>query len=868
MSCSIEVTGKYKDSGYFVNADERQSGWAERVSCHDIVCLSPPLDPINGLPIGNGDIGGLVWCEPDGLVIAVNKCDLWDDSPDRENGGFGKEMPRWEDRYGTLRQACRVRIDTGLPLMDTLYLLEFEARLNLATGTVSIRSRTPFGTFEADVFVSLNHGTVVAEYHISAAEPVSATVSVERWGSRTFAHWYSQIQRDPGIGLAGTEARLQGKTLIIEQQLAGMSFAVSARCSLNGSDLQPGREHSRAGTFAGAACERQDGLFLLTVNNSEEADDTIGRGISMLNTAQADGIDEIRRQHCDDWRLFWLDTHIDVENKFHENIWYLALYYAGSSQRGRYPGLFTQGLWGWNRDFQPWNFYYHWNQQQLLWPLGAAAHPELMRPYLDYRYNTLEKAVAAATAKGGEGAWYTDVCDRLGYCNWEHEYNRTPGAQIAADFWRYYRFSGDEEYLQTKGWPVIREVVRWHISILKKGEDGLYHGTPGWGYEGGCFLRDCTSELSATKHLLEIAAEVSDLLGFNDDETVAWREVLAGLASPVTMTSPVNHGVEIYAAGYQEKDLDLPPGASNYGPTAAAMAAQRTWKDMESVCAHDPKRNAQIFSDVETSVVFPSGNIGIKDKGTKAYDLAVASARECDMYWTGPVVLARLGLAEELAEAIDKKIADTDLNCCGFYVSPLTGRDFWKINMIADPLLAPENYADKDYNGSEWDAFRESRIPWHMWDFRQIGQELTFMLAAAVSESLLQSYDGAVRVAPAVADGSPFAFTLLAEGGFLVTSQGYGKQPEWIHIESRLGGSCSVYNPWSSEVPVYCLSGEAESVLQGDILTFATEKNGRYLLTPRTGEEIPVYHSTCNRQTEPRYFKEGSGNVLGIPRMF
>lgn len=64
--------------------------WPGRVSQHDVVYLSPPVDPLQGLPIGNGDIGLLLWAEGNRLIAAVNKCDTWDDNEEREFHNWGK----------------------------------------------------------------------------------------------------------------------------------------------------------------------------------------------------------------------------------------------------------------------------------------------------------------------------------------------------------------------------------------------------------------------------------------------------------------------------------------------------------------------------------------------------------------------------------------------------------------------------------------------------------------------------------------------------------------------------------------------------------------------------------------------------------
>ena len=76
--------------------------WPERVSRHDVVYLSPPTDPMQGMPVGNGDVGVLCWCEDTKIILAINKCDLWDDAPFAR---FHTWKPDEDERNTTLR-AC------------------------------------------------------------------------------------------------------------------------------------------------------------------------------------------------------------------------------------------------------------------------------------------------------------------------------------------------------------------------------------------------------------------------------------------------------------------------------------------------------------------------------------------------------------------------------------------------------------------------------------------------------------------------------------------------------------------------------------------------------------------------------------------
>jgi hypothetical protein len=100
--------------------------WPGRVSQYDLVYKSPPVDPMQGIPLGNGDVGALMWCEDSKIIVVVNKCDLWDDAiPDKTDNWKNEK----DETATTQRHACRITIDFKFPVFNTLYLSDFIARL-------------------------------------------------------------------------------------------------------------------------------------------------------------------------------------------------------------------------------------------------------------------------------------------------------------------------------------------------------------------------------------------------------------------------------------------------------------------------------------------------------------------------------------------------------------------------------------------------------------------------------------------------------------------------------------------------------------------------------------------------------------------
>jgi hypothetical protein len=103
--------------------------------------------------------------------------------------------------------------------------------------------------------------------------------------------------------------------------------------------------------------------------------------------------------------------------------------------------------------------------------------------------------------------------------------------------------------------------------------------------------------------------------------------------------------------------------------------------------------------------------------------------------------------------------------------------------------------------------------------------------AFALNECLLQSHGGLIRVTPAVAENFSGIFQLRAEGGFLVAAEFENGNPRFVRIQSLLGKTCMLSNPWPGE----CVVREGKKVLlRSDArkIRFKTRRGGVILIEP------------------------------------
>ncbi|MFA5203978.1 MAG: hypothetical protein WC708_06180 [Lentisphaeria bacterium] len=873
-------------TAFDVNKGEWRINWPGRVARHDLVYLTPPTDPMQGLAIGNGEVGVLGWCEGSKLIFVVNKSDLWDDAA---FGRFHNWQADEEEHSTTLRHGCRIILDFKLPVFDLFYLQDFTARLSLADASLQLTVAGPFGTAAVWGFVDHASGIFAGEVDCNFTEPVPLEMVVERFGSRTFSHWYSLVNRDPALGLAGTAAQADRDGAYVTHALTGGTFAAGCRI-LAGKGLQVAAtvEHSHAAKLTVTGGREKHFSFLAGIT-SPLPKNPAGVLKKQLAAAQKKGVAALFAGHRRAWKAFWTRSLMEFGDDYLDNLWHVTMFYAACSQRGAYPGRFINGLWSWNRDVQNWNFYFHWNQQQIYWPLNAAGHHNLLESYLNYRFNALPYGREdAKTAFGTEGALVSDVSERRGYNSASEFANHTPVAQVAMEFWRQYKFTGDREFLKRRAVPYLVEAATFFASRFEKGRDGQYHAREGTGYEGWIHLHDGVTELVYALVLFPTALAALKEAGMTAPQAATWAEIVRHLAPLPTLrdhdaflqNGRFSCGLfkgdrafsdTLLAAGYGIKEkailTSFLPGAAPGTPAVDAFEALHQQegkpvmpdKPVDDIRCHDG-----IFPWVEEAAVFPSGLVGVGQADTPLYQAAANSVKAFagpGMGWAPHgIALARLGLAQEA-----RRILDLWPVFWQFYVNG------WGHYGPAPIMKAESSVPGRHQNVMDAslppDVREKQKFNFGMWPFRHMGMEAMSVLATTMNEVLLQSHEGVIRVAPAAVKAQTARFTLHAEDGFVVSAEIVAGRPAWVAVTSRLGKPCRMANPWRRAV-VY-ENGRKLMECKKKQIEFATVTGRRYLLAPDAAV-LREWHTVPTRPQPNRQAKSHASQyaTLGLPRRF
>lgn len=126
-----------------------------------------------------------------------------------------------------------------------------------------------------------------------------------------------------------------------------------------------------------------------------------------------------------------------------------------------------------------WGGHIFWDAELWMYPTMLVMQPAMASSMMAFRVNTLPQAKRRAAQFGFAGAmypWESDLdgneCTPIAYKLDINEHHITADVAIAA--WNYYRVTKDKQWLQQKGYPLIKEVADFWLSRVTKDEKGKY----------------------------------------------------------------------------------------------------------------------------------------------------------------------------------------------------------------------------------------------------------------------------------------------------------------------------------------------------------------------------------------------------------
>ncbi|WP_323122252.1 hypothetical protein [Burkholderia alba] len=524
--------------------------------------------------------------------------------------------------------------------------------------------------------------------------------------------------------------------------------------------------------------------------------------------------------HATAWHTFWSRagliklTSSDGSGEYMENLRNIYLYSSAAENKDVYPGsqAGVADLFSSVQDTHQWDAsaYWHWNLRMQVAANLSAGLPELNAPYFNLYQSNLAAIGQWTTANmaGRDGACVPETM-RFNGAGIENEtWLSTLGYNCSASSGPYYNArtlsTGAEvshaiwtQYLATgdlaflaQNYPVMEAAARFMLAYQSAGTDKLLHTSPTNAHETQWDVKDSTTDLAAIRALYADTLGAGKVLA-----KVPGQSVDAALAAKMSAALP--------------HTPDYPRTQPSGSLTLLTAAADAAGADVIAM-SYQPAAASHNSENIGLEPVWPYDQIG---DASPLYALAKRTyanrPNKTQNDWSfDPIHAARLGLPAEVKSTL--------------------------VTLTGNYQKFPSGFAN--FVGSE---------PY----VEQIG-----VVATTLAESLVQDYDGLIRIAPAIPAGWDYDGTVYVRGNTRVDVQVRGGVPATVVIEPGSNADLTVRNPWPGAKVIASSAGFAAPLtLSGTTLTLKPVGGSPILLQSVGAAGLPAASVSGKPATAARH---------------
>jgi len=499
-------------------------------SSHDLVFSSLATRWDEGIPLGNGQMGVLIWQRDTMLHFSLDRSDLWDLRPMKnlqdtmvnfpwvyrqwKSGHYQEVQEKVDVPYG--QRPAPSKIPAGALEFDTrglgqvssvrLYVRQGVCEVKWSSGArllAFVQADAPAGWFRfTGVGDTLVPRLVPPRYHTEGISPDSPDLGAQ------------DLRR---LGYPPGKTEVKDHQIDYEQEgWGGFHYRIHVKW-----------EQKR---------DAITGVWSVSAHYPDKPQPTAAENIE---TVEKEGFDRSLERNAAWWQRYWAASVVRLPDSLLEKQYYLEMYKFGAAARPNTPPISLQAVWtADNGQLPPWkgDFHHDLNTQLSYWPAYKGNHLEEESGFLAWlwqnkpvfekytrKYFRVEGLnVPGVTTLAGEpmGGWI------------QYSMGPTVAAWLGQHFYLHWRYSMDTAFLRERAYPWLAEVAKYLEEVSVTGEDGkkklllssspeLFNNSPrAW------FPQTTNFDLALIRFTFSKAAELAEVLG-KDREAARWREELA-----------------------------------------------------------------------------------------------------------------------------------------------------------------------------------------------------------------------------------------------------------------------------------------------------------------------------------------------------
>ncbi|HLA68575.1 MAG TPA: DUF5703 domain-containing protein [Bacteroidota bacterium] len=777
------------------------------VSRGDLTYDAPASRREEGLPIGNGRMGSLVWTSPSAIKFQINRVDVF--SSDASSVSF----PRADSDYGSSCGYLDVNlVDAG---EDVFAGKGFRQHLSLYDGLVTVAGKG----VTAKVFALHGRDVIAVEVTDNRTQPSAINIDLRmlRYAVECIYEKSYELAKNHEVVIRTAEHTATSQLHVIDKRIlltqeyrereyynaTAVAIEVIGKKSrsrfLNESTVQlsvaPGKGTC---TILIAGASNFDPKLNVANEAMKELDAVDGKSFSTLHAVNAEW-----------WKSFWSKGFVHMSCKdgqadFVEQNYTYFLYLMGSISLGDYPPRFAGLLFNTDGDMRRWGSQYWWaNTSAYYRNLLASNRPELTEPLFSMYSGMYQSCETAARQQwGSKGIWIPEIVTFKGVEELPEDIAselqdlmlvRKPYEQRSAKF---------QWFVETKN----RHHARWNFLTDGHWEQGHFVVPTKASFQPQRFSSPeaINGIFGHCTHILSVAARVAQVYWQKYEYTrdKAWLKdraypMIKGAAEFYrnfpNLKKEADGKYHIHHVNNGESDWNSSDAPNEVNamrmifPLAMHAAEilgvdsdlRPLWREISENLVQLPERPRR-----------GGGNRG----GYGAF------------VYGGPGAIEPLGSEPEL------KSMFLNFNRTGGFIDTL-GIGGGQIFRNRLRLREGPGAIDAEHIGGLTSGIHTSLL-------RAGGGSIDGEQIIQVFASWPQEWDA--------------VFSLLAPGGFLVSSSQRKGAIEFVELQSQLGGDCRLQNPWNdSEVSLFRNGNKAEA-LRDSLLEFPTAK-GETVVVVRAG---------------------------------
>lgn len=475
-----------------------------------------------GMPMGNGEVGALLWMKDGKLRLAIDRIDLWDLRP----------VPVFQGEPFTFKWVYEHVINKDYEAVQKWYDLSKCAGPTKIPGAALEFDISQFGKpvknhlflKQAVTNVEWNSG-VQMQFFVHAEEPVGWFV-INNVQSECLFNIVPPAYEKDSNNISDNKGSID---------LASLGYK-SGKIIRGENNLV--YEQKGYGNFSykvAVKWEQKNGLLIgvWSITSSESSLDAC----KLVDRALNEGIKKYYTSHLDWWQNFYAKSNIYVPDSLLMKQYYNEIYKMGCIARSYSYPISLQAVWtDDNGKLPPWKGDYHHdlNTQLSYWPFYVSNHLDEAMGYLKTLWKQKDTNKRYTRQYFGvNGLNVPGVCTLKGepMGGWvQYALGPTVSSWLAHHFYLQWKYSGDRDFLKNYAYPYIKDVAIYleEFTILKNGVRALpLSSSPEYNDNrlDAWFLEMSNFDRALLHFIFKVASELANELG-REDDSLHWERLL------------------------------------------------------------------------------------------------------------------------------------------------------------------------------------------------------------------------------------------------------------------------------------------------------------------------------------------------------